>query len=124
MQKAMSFVSGVSSVDIRVLKESCLLHNITQCASKLSALKEGYNEMRVTMVLEQIKSIQLGNATICSSAQVTPSIPVTWGFFSAKVSTNTTVKPSRGRLETSMQNALGEIDPTHTILKESSFAMQ
>lgn len=121
--KAFTAVGGASTVEIREKKEACLLLHLTACEKKLLAIKDGFEDARKEAVLLEIEAIQRDNAKICVGSQVSSAIPVSVGFFATAQVSTPTIKPSRGRLEVCMQNAIKEIDPTHSILKQSSFAM-
>ncbi|KTD57516.1 hypothetical protein [Legionella shakespearei] len=123
LTKAFTAVGGASTVEIREKKEACLLLHLTACEKKLLAIKDGYEDARKEAVLLEIQAIQRDNAKICVGSQVSSAIPVSVGFFATAQVSTPTIKPSRGRLEVSMQNAINEIDPTNSILKQSSFAM-
>lgn len=123
LAKAFTVVGGSSTVEIREKKEACLLQHLTSCEKKLLAIKDGYDEARKEAVLLEIQAIQRDNAKICLGSQVSSTIPVSVGFFASAQVTTPTIKPSRGRLETCMQRAITEIDPTNAILEQSSYTV-
>lgn len=109
LSKTFTLVGGTSSIEIRQKKESCLIEHLVKCDEKLQALKDGYDDMRREMVLLEIDSIQKKNASICINSQISKSIPVSVSIFATANISTPIIKPSRGRLEDAMQEAISEI---------------
>lgn len=107
--KAVEAVIGTSNVLTRKMKEDCLLKNVYLCQHRLNGLKEGSGALRKELVILQIETIQRENAKICKDAKISGSIPVSLSVIATANVMTPSVKPSRGRLEKCMQEALTEI---------------
>lgn len=114
VSKALNVLGKVPSIEIREMKETCLLEHIAQCDKKLQGLKEeGTNELRKELVQLEIEAIQRDNAKICTGSQISGKIPISLTLLATANVSTPAIKPSRGRLEICMHGALMEIDPNY-----------
>jgi len=130
LDKALAITGLSAPVDIRDNKEDCLITHLISCKKTLDSIKEGfeyederkegfeYEDERKKSVINAIESIQRGNTDICNDAKYTSFIPISPipdVTFVPRVRLEAlSIKPSRGRLRESMNEALKEIEKIYT----------
>jgi hypothetical protein len=111
--KAVStLVFDSSSIEIRDQKEKCLISHLIECKKKIDGLDrtgEKYQELRKTHVIDTINAILKENNDICEDSKPISTFSIQLNvFLNAKVPAPK-MKPSRGRLDVAMNNALDRI---------------
>lgn len=105
--------SGTASVSIRSNKESSLMTQLNACHKKLRALNtesDDYNVLCNDFIIDAIKKVKAENATICQDSNPITTLPLQVTFLTKVELKQSVTKPTRGRLEIAMNNALTEID--------------
>jgi len=95
------------------LKEQCLFKHLIACDKELNGLdKRGkdYVELRWNAVVRTIATIERENTKICKESQAIGSLPIQISAFALLNVKAPPIKPSRGRLKVTLQNALEEIE--------------